>query len=179
MKSVFLIIFNTKHTLEYLDSQDEIDLNIKSMFLFFYYGMVVYFLNVEIETTLIDPFWDMIFVTSLFVFLGILKSLGLHKMNMWLKGNGSYADIQAIISHASIPIIISLSMIFFSKRIFFKDLSFDWRILYYLSWILTIKILIQGFLKYNNSNYRKTILNISPLLLFYVGLLILKFMMFK
>ncbi|WP_109851130.1 hypothetical protein [Aquimarina sp. AU58] len=120
MKSVFLILLNTKRTLEYLDDQDEIDLNIKSIFLFFYYGMVVYFLNLDIETVLINPFWDMTFVSSLFVFFGVLMSLGLHKINMWLKGNGSYADIQAVISHASIPITLSLSIIFFSKRIFLR-----------------------------------------------------------
>lgn len=169
MKSVFLILFKTRHTLTYLENQDAITLNIKSIFLLFYYGMVTFFLNVDTKTTLINPFFDMVFVVSLFIFFGVLKSLGLHKINTWLNGNGSYANIQAIISHTSIPITLSLSIIFFAKKFFLKDFDFDWKIIYYLSWIFAIKILIQGFLKYNNSNYSRMILNISPLILFYIG----------
>ncbi len=174
MKSIFLIIFNTKRTLEYLDNQDEVNLNIKSIFLFFFYGMIVFFLKIDVNTILINPYLDFVLIVFVFIFFGVLFSLILHKINMWLSGNGSYADIQSVISHTSVPITISLIIVFFSKRFFFKDLDFNWNMIFYIGWLIAMKIIIQGFFKYNNSSYIKTIINLIPLILFYIGLLLIR-----
>lgn len=173
MKSVFLILFSTKRGLDYLDKQDELDLNIKSIFLLLFYGMTVFFLIIDLKMVLINPFLDLMFIISIFIFLGLLMSLILHRINMWLIGSGSFSDVFAIISHASVPFILCFISVFFLKKILFLNPPFNLVVFYYLSWIISAKILIQGFLKYNNLDLTKMIINLSPVILLYIGNLLL------
>ncbi|WP_299186090.1 hypothetical protein [uncultured Aquimarina sp.] len=175
MKSVYTILYDTKNTLDFLDDQDEIELNIKSMFLFIFYGQIVYFKNINIDGETIHPVIDMLFTIAFILFLGTLFSLVLHKINSWLGGTASYSDVFSIISHATIPITISLIIIFFFKFLLFSEVYFNWKIIFYIGVVVGFKILIQGFLRYNSSKYLKMLLNISPIVLFYVLILMSSF----
>ncbi len=145
------------------------ELNLKSIFLFFFYGMTVYFINVYLSNSFTNNFLDFLVATMMLLFLGTLFSLILHKINIWLKGTASFADTFSILSHATIPITISLMVIFFSKYMFLKEIYFNWSIIFYIGLTIGFKILIQGFLKYNHSEYSRTVINISPIILLYLG----------
>ncbi|MFD2563682.1 hypothetical protein [Aquimarina rubra] len=167
MKSVFRILFQTRSTLEYLDNQTSLELNIKSIFLLLFYGQIIYFKNFSLDDEIVRPLLHMLFVICFVLFIATIFSLILHKINGWLRGTATYSDVFAILSHATVPITISLVVLFFVKYLLFPQLYFNSRVFFYIGLALGFKILIQGFLKYNDSKFFKMILNISPLLLFY------------
>lgn len=100
-------------------------------------------------------------------------------MGKALNGQADYVDILTVVAYSTIPAWIEVPITFYKVVVLQGDLSSSdyWIIngLHILSWVLTMKILIQGIQYFNGFGILKSVLLISPFWLFSLFLHLLPF----
>lgn len=169
MKSIVLTLFNTKRGLELLDNEFEDDLRRKSAVIFGIYAIVQFLFDFDQEKEVngfIFNFFELVLTIFLSIGVGMLSSYILFKIGQWLDGKANYVEIFSLWAYTFLPIIIGLIMVgVLKKNIFFvHDYNTPYlrNFILYISWFLSLKILVQGMIKFNQYSIKKAILNISP-----------------
>ena len=181
------ILFKTKKTLDYLDGQYADKLNIRMNLIFAFFG--AFALNIEpdlrpgesleylnglsfITLMTISILFGMVFGVLVYRFFITFILFGLSRL---LKGTGELIDLRVVLAYSLIPLIIREIMTVAYKiadkhiieipRII--DWSYDFAQIFL--WILMIKILVQGFIKFNDYGLIKGLINVSPIVLYGLG----------
>jgi hypothetical protein len=187
MITIFNILTNTKSTFDYLDNQYEDDLDANTTIIFIVFGLVI-----ATETFFKDRIsylglkW--IILTFLLgagaglIFGKFIISYLIFWIGKILKGKSEIIDIKVVVAYSLIPRIIQLPIILylgFTGK-YGQITGFEYyliNVIYIGLSLLTIKILLQGLVRFNNFGYLKAILNVSPFIL--LGLFIYSIVLFK
>jgi hypothetical protein len=175
MNSFLSIFYNSKNTFEYLDNKYSEQLNRISIFLFFSYGLltpfVLEFPGGTVLTT--DDPQIVVLIKVLFSIFGGLISVILYKyiitniifgIGKLLNGKSEWIDIQTVVAYSLIPIIL-LKLIYTLPINFASIPIWVFMITSGVSLAISVKIMIQGLMKFNKFSVSKSILNYSPFLL--------------
>ena len=107
----------------------------------------------------------------------MIASFLYYKLGKWLGGKATSTEIFSVVSYSYIPIIIGLSIIFLLKKTTFLSTeinnTYSRNTVQYISWFLSLKILGMGMVKFNKYGLKKGIVNILPIIIFYVAILLL------
>lgn len=167
MKSLLLTLFYTKKGLNILDEEFEDDLFRKSLLLFCAYGVINFILEFKPEDEENGFLLNLVYLTISiigFVIIGMVFSYILYKIGKWIHGKAKYIDLISLFAYALFPLFIGIITVRLIKR--FEYIEF----VTYLSWIISIKILFQGLVKFNKYGILKTILNLSIFFGLWIGL---------
>jgi len=171
---IFLnLLFNTSKGLNLLDEKYEDDLYRKSIFLFIVLGVVSYLSGFDLmeESRFLKGIFILFVVTILYVFLGLIYSFILLKIGRLLKGKATYTEVCSLFSYSLMPFVLSLVLIwimnnahhfFYENRLNIPVLK---KLILVISSLLSVKILLQGLIKFNNYSLLKGSVNV----LFYVA----------
>jgi len=177
MRSLLLTLFNTKRGLELLDNEFEDDLKRKGFAIFGLYAITqfLFHFNQNKETNgFVINFFELVLTVFLSILIGSLSSYILFKIGQWLGGKAKYIEIFSLLAYTFIPIIIGLITVGFLKKsgLFVHEYNTinSRNFILYLSWFFSLKILIQGLIKFNTYGIRRAILNVSPFIIFYIGI---------
>ena len=175
MNSFLSILYNSKNTFDYLDNKFSEQLNKISIFLFFTYGLLTPFVLEFPEGTILttdDPKIVLLIKILTSTFGGVMSVIlykyvitnVLYGIGKLLKGKSEWIDIQTVVAYSLIPIILL-------KLIYAIPINFESVPIWILMttngilFIISVKIIIQGLMKFNNFGITKSILNYSPILL--------------
>ena len=182
MKSIALILINQKKAFENIGSEFSDKLHRKSIYLFGFYGMVKFFFDFSKEDSQNEffiIFLELIMSVGFSILIFMCLSLLIYWSGKKLNGIAEDVDIESIVAHSLIPIIIGLLIVMILKNsLFFKS---DWNNPYsrnsvlWISWLLYIKILLQGSKRFNKFSLGKSLITISPVILINLGALIIYF----
>jgi len=167
LKAALYILFQTKKGLEILENEYEDVLYRKGILIYGIYGFVDYLFKKGIPNQSISYgyFFGLFVGIMLSIIFGLLGGQILHFIGKLLKGKANSVEIFSLLSYANIPIIIAFILVGILRGNSFVDLSFnndDTRnIIMYVSWIIYLKILIIGLIKYNKYSFLKSLINLS------------------
>ncbi|AUC14558.1 hypothetical protein BTO06_05090 [Tenacibaculum sp. SZ-18] len=145
-----------------MDNEFEDELFNKSYLLFGLFGVVNFLFNFDDTYETNKYFFHLVsFLLSVLIAIifGFISSYILFKTGKILSGKATYLDIFAVLAYSFVPLSIGLLLI-----LFFKD---TYNLILYTSYLITLKILTFGLLKYNKYGILKTIVNISVLVAFF------------
>ncbi|RZS99506.1 Yip1 family protein [Aquimarina brevivitae] len=172
MKSILFTLFQTKKGLELLDEEFEDDLRRKSTIIFALYAVVVFFFQFSVENEsngFALNFVGLLFTVFISILLCMLVALIIHKIGKLLGGKANYVEVSSLLAYAMIPTILGILILgIFNKT---DILVYDVNNVYFrsfillLSWSFSLKILIQGLLKFNQYDLGKALLTISPFII--------------
>lgn len=181
------ILFRTKKALNYLDEQYEDKLNVRINLIFAVFGSLAMNIKPElrpgesleffnglsfIALTTISILFGMVFGTLVYRYLVTYLLYGLGKL---LKGKAELIDLRVVIAFSLIPLILRelITLIFgiLNKNMIEPSKSFEYCYLsiHVLFWLLMLKILLQGLVKFNEYGIGKGILNLTPIILYGLG----------
>lgn len=118
----------------------------------------------------------------IFVSAGLSLLLGrylttyiLYAIGKLMKGKCKVVDVRAIAAYSVVPILLKLPFILylgFTEKVLNSENIFFWivSLLYLVLWLWTMKIMLQGLMKFQGFGLVKGIINMSPFLL--LGILI-------
>ena len=179
MKSIALILINQKKAFENIGSDFSDELHRKSVYIFSTYGLVNFFFNFSLEDNqegFFLNFMGLILGISISIITFMFLSYLLYWIGKRLNGIAEDMDIESIVAHSLVPIIVGLLIVMIMKKTVLIESSWNNPYLrngiLWLSWFLSIKILIQGSIRFNNFSYGKSLLTISPIILINIGFLI-------
>ncbi|WP_299715259.1 YIP1 family protein [uncultured Tenacibaculum sp.] len=183
MKSIILILFNTKKGLELLDNEFEDHLNRKSNIIFGVYAIIIFLFSFDLTAKTKIEFvfliLQLILTIGFSILVGTFFSYLLFKIGERLNGKATYIEIFSLFAYSFIPIIIGLTCIGVLKNTEFfiheYNNSYLRNSLLCISWLLSIDILFQGFIKFNKYSILNAVINIAPLLILQIGTLISNF----
>ena len=165
MKSLVLTLISTKKGLSLLDKEFEDDLLRKSLLIFSVYGIVKFILDFDEQTNKKVFFLNLIeFGMSILfsVIIGLFFSYVLYRVGKWMKGESNFIEIFSLFAYSYFPIIIGVIVIGILKKAEYKTGSFSHidlqKLILVLSWVLFIKIIFQGLIKFNKYGIKKAIL---------------------
>ena len=176
MKSLLLTLISTKKGLNILDEEFEDDLHRKSLLIFGVYGIVKFIIDFN-EHTNDKGFFLNLFEFGMYVLvsilIGFLFSYILYQVGKWIKGKGNYIEIFSLLAYSYFPIIIGLIIIGILNKTEYEIESYNninlGNVILFLSWFFSIKIILQGLIKFNKYGVIKAILNLSILIGFIIG----------
>jgi len=187
MNTFFNILFNTNDTFDYLDNQLEGKLESNSNLIFIIFGAICGIESFFKEYQYFDEYPIIIVALGIILFaIGFSLIIGrylityiLYSIGKLFSNNGKVIDIRVIVAYALIPRFLGFPIILFlslnSKPLIAGSVGY-WVLMgfNYLIWLWTLKILIQGLMKFHNYGILKGIINISPFLLLYIIMNIIK-----
>lgn len=178
MNTFFNILFKTSDTFDYLDDQfeDQLETNVNLLFVlgggvagidsffkdyhhFQEYPMIIVFLGFVLATA------------GLGLLMGrYLSTYILYGIGKLLNGKGKIIDLRIVAAYAVVPTFLKLPVILYlgiTGMVLSPEGHLYWIIsLYYLIiWLWTLKIMIQGVMKFNGFGFIKGVLNVSPYLI--------------
>lgn len=186
MKSILLTLFNTNRGLELLDDEFEDDLRRKSAVILGLYAIIHFLFDFnqekEVNGFLIN-FFELALTIFFSILIGMLCAYILFKIGQWLGGKANYVEVFSLFAYTFVPIIIGLVIVGILKKteLFVHDYNnpYSRNFILYLSWFFSLKILIQGLIKFNKYGIKKAILNISPFVVFEIGVLVYSLYLIK
>lgn len=172
MKSIALILLSQKKAFENIGSEFTDELHKKSIYIFGVYGLTIFFSHFSLEENQ-KGFYLNLLNLVLIITISIISFVIISYLIFWIskKLNGIAEDmeIESIISHSLIPIILSLLIILFLKESPLVESTWNTPYLrnglIWLSWFFSIFILIQGTKWFNEFSYMKCLLAISPIII--------------
>lgn len=176
MKSVWLILFNQRKAFERIDKTYNDELNRKSIYLFSAYAIARFIYDYDPWRNPDGIIYNL-FLLLLVVGISILIFMVLSVLITWigrkLNGVAKKEDIESIIAHSLIPVIIGLLVVWWLKK---STLSIEnWNGSYLrnslliISWLFSLKILVSGVKYFNKFTYAKSLITILPIVLINIG----------
>ena len=192
MIAILKILYKTKDTLDYLDDKYEDELDTNCYLIFMVLGAISGFESFYRDLDHIKDFtgnggliifW--IFSAALGAGLGVLigrylLTYTLYGIGRLIKGIGEVIDIRVVAAYSMIPTIFKLPVILYlglSDK-FNGIVGFEYwviNVFYFLIWIWTLKIMIQGVMRFHKFGIGKALITISPLLIIGFGLYFLTY----
>ena len=186
MIPIFKILYKTKDTFDYLDNKYEDELETNCNLIFIILGAISGFESFYLDLDYIKNFtgngeiiilW--ILSTALGAGFGVLigrylLTYTLYGIGRLIKGIGEVVDIRAVVAYSMIPLVFKLPAILYlglSDK-FNGIVGIDYwviNVFYFLIWIWTLKIMIQGVMRFHKFGFGKTLITISPLLIIGFG----------
>lgn len=192
MVAILKILFSTKDTFDYLDDQYEDELDTNCNLIFMILGTISGFESFYRDLDHIKDFTGnggviILWVLSAALGAGIgllvgryLLTYTLYGLGKLVKGIGEIVDIRVVAAYSMIPAIFKLPVVIYlglSDK-FHGIVGIEYWVIntfYFLIWIWTLKIMIQGIMRYNRFGIGKALITISPFLILGFGLFILTF----
>lgn len=180
MKSIILILFNQKKAFEEIGNDYADELHTKSLFIFAFYGFLTFLLNFESinnEQGFFLNLIELVISISFSILILTILSFLIYWIGRRLKGKAESVDIESVIAHSLIPLILGLVITTLLKKTNLIELN--WNNPYLRNTILWISILfalniqIQGLKKFNSFSWLKSLVSLSPIILINIGFLIL------
>lgn len=179
MKTIFTLLINTRKGLVLLDNEFEDELWRKSYIIFGVYAIVhflFHFLETEDTNSFLINLFGLVISIPVNILLGMVFALILHKIGQRLGGNASYIEVFSLLAYAQLPIVIGLIIVGILKYTTIITSDYNNYMLrnsiLLLSYILFLKIMIQGLTKFNHYKIKIAIINIAPFIILELGLLI-------
>jgi hypothetical protein len=184
------ILFQTRKAFDYLDEQYESDLETNCTLIFGLLGGInglnsffkekSYFIEHSDERFLIAFMIAGIAFGAVFgVLIGkYLTTYILYGLGKLLKGAGEVIDIRVVAAYSLIPGVLRLPFVIYfginANEI--TDPQIFWIVdsISALIWFWTIKIMIQGIMRFNDFGFIKSLINISPIILIGLFWILLK-----
>jgi hypothetical protein len=178
MNTFIKILYRTSATFDYLDDQFEDKLEVNSNLLFMlvgaFSGVDSFFKDHQYfsEYPIVLVVFGFILVSAGFSLLigRYLTTYVLYGIGKLIKGKGKIIDIRVVAAYSVVPILFKLPVIlyfgFTDNVLSTGSISYWFLISFYLIlWLWTLKIMIQGVMKYQEFGILKGIINVSPFLL--------------
>lgn len=162
MKSIFFSIIWSSKGFNLMDNEYEDELFNKSYLLFGLFGVVNFLFNFDDTYETYKYFFHLIsFLLSILIAIifGFISSYILFKTGKILSGKATFLDVFAVLAYSFVPLSIGLLLI-----LFFKD---AYNLILYASYLIALKILTFGLLKYNKYGILKAIINTIVLIAFF------------
>lgn len=175
------ILFQTRKTFDYLDDQFEDDLETNCTFIFGLLGAIGGLNSFFKERAHFIDFSDsrflILFLIAAIAFGAVfgvligkyLQTYVLFGVGRLLKGSAEVIDIRVVAAYSLIPGILRLPVIIYLGTTDNASLSSEFfliiNILTYIIWIWTLKIMLQGIMRFNKFGILKALINISPILI--------------
>ena len=180
-------MYKTNDTFDYLNDKYEDELDTKCYLIFLALGAITGFESYYRDLDHFKEFtgnggliilWilSIVFGAGLSVLVGrYFLTYMLYGLGKLLRGKGEVIDIRVVIAYSMIPIFFKLPVILYlglSVKFNVNGVFEYWyiNVFYFLIWIWTLKIMIQGIIKFNKFGYGKAVITISPLLIVVLGL---------
>lgn len=178
MNTFYTILNKTKSTFDYLDNQDEDGLDANCSLIFMLYGSILGFDSLFKDYQYFNDI-PLIFLAVGFLLIGagLGYLLGRHLITYilfgigkLLNGKGKLIDIRTVAAYSFIPSLLKLLPILVLGIIgetIHKGSIIFWSLFafYFVIWLWSIKIMIQGLLKFQKFGFIKSIINICPFLI--------------
>ncbi|NOU59645.1 YIP1 family protein [Marinifilum caeruleilacunae] len=178
MRTFLNILFKTSTTFDDLDDQFEDNLEANANLLFMLVGMVsgidLFFKDHQYfkEYPIIIVALGFILVSAGFslVIGRYLTTYILYAIGKLIKGKSKIIDMRVVAAYSAIPILLKLPVILyfgFTGNILVTGSISYWILssFYLVLWVWTLKIMLQGVMKFQEFGFVKGIINISPFLL--------------
>ncbi|WP_282016593.1 YIP1 family protein [Marinifilum flexuosum] len=178
MNTFLNILFKTSDTFDYLDDQFEDQLETNANLLFMLAGAVSgidsFFKDYHHfqEYPLLIVFLGFVLATAgLGLLMGrYLSTYILYGIGKLLNGKGKIIDIRTVAAYSVVPIFMKFPVVLYlgiTGDLLSPKGYLYWIIsLYYLIiWLWTLKIMIQGVMRFNGFGFIKGVINVSPYLI--------------
>ena len=187
MVAILKILFKTKTTYDYLDNQYEDELDTNCDWIFMIFGAISGFESFYRDLDHIIGFTGnigLIFLWILSVAFGAglglligkyLLTYTLYGLGRLIKGIGEVIDIRVVAAYSMIPTIFKLPIVIYiglSDK-FNNVVGLEYWVIngfYFLIWIWTLKIMIQGVMRFHKFGIGKALITISPFLIIGLGI---------
>ena len=161
-----------------LDDEYEDDLYKKSILIFGIYGLVSLLTNAKIAQEPIKFFFslfELLIGILVSILIGMAISFLLYKLGKWIGGKATSTEILAVVSYSYIPVIIVLAVVNLLKQTGVFTVTINTanvrNTILLLSCLLSLKILVMGMIKFNRYSFVKGLINASPIIVFFIGIL--------
>lgn len=178
MNTFVNILFKTSDTFDYLDDQFEEELETNANLLFMMGGAVSgidsFFKDYHHfqEYPLIIVFLGFVLATAgLGLLMGrYLSTYILYGIGKLLNGKGKIVDIRVVAAYSAVPIFMKLPIVLYlgiTGVVLNPEDHLYWIIssYYLIIWLWTLKIMLQGVMKFNGFGFIKGVINVSPYLI--------------
>ncbi|RKD94092.1 YIP1 family protein [Marinifilum flexuosum] len=178
MNTFLNILFKTSDTFDYLDDQFEDQLETNANLLFMLAGAVSgidsFFKDYHHfqEYPLLIVFLGFVLATAgIGLLMGrYLSTYILYGIGKLLNGKGKIIDMRVVVAYSVVPIFMKFPVVLYlgiTGDLLSPKGYLYWIIsLYYLIiWLWTLKIMIQGVMRFNGFGFIKGVINVSPYLI--------------
>ncbi len=175
MKTIFHILFNTPKGLKFLDEQYEDDLYRGSLVIFVLTGLVSFISNFDFleESKFLIALLFLVLTICAYIILGMVYAFILHRIGRLLKGEASFTEVCSLYAYSLIPqiLLFIVFLIIDNLHHFYLDTELVnsqivKKSLLIVTSIISVKILVQGMIKFNRYNMLRAIINILPSIIF-------------
>ncbi len=186
MVTILKILFKTKDTYDYLDNKSEDELDTNCNLIFGIFGAILGFEFFYRDLNHIKDFTGnggLITLCILSAALGAgfglligryLLTYTLYGLGRLTKGIGEVVDIRVVAAYSMIPTILKLPIVLYLglSGKFNNVVGLEYWVIngfYFLIWIWTLKIMIQGLMRFHKFGIGKALITITPLLIIGLG----------
>nr|WP_321408990.1 Yip1 family protein [uncultured Carboxylicivirga sp.] len=180
MNVTLKILYKTKSTFDYLNNQYENKLSKNCILIFITLGAISGFESFYRELSHIKDYMTngeltiLLFLSTVIgaglgvVIGGYIITYAIYLFGKLLKGIGDLIDIRVVVAYSMIPSVLKLPVLLYlglsDKLNGIAGFEF-WviNIFYLLIWVWSLKIMIQGIIRFHNFELWKAILTTSPL----------------
>ncbi|MDO6739408.1 YIP1 family protein [Wenyingzhuangia sp. 2_MG-2023] len=176
MNSFIQIFINSKKAFKNIENDFSDELHTKSIIVFVIYGLLSFIEKFSIENKKEGFFLQfslLIMKVSLTILILLLFSYLIYWIGKKLKGVAEYIDIESVVAHSLIPLIISSIIILVLKKTIIFDSNWNNEYLrnsvIIITNLISLRILYLGSKRFNKFSLKKSLISISPKILVYVG----------
>lgn len=169
MKTLLLLIFTPKKGALNFQNRYRDDLYKEGMFLAFLYAIIFSFNSIfQPSESLILSILGQIISLCLWLLTCMILSFIIYKIGAWLNGNSNYKETFTLLMYAFFPIFFSRLIVEFLINPDIRNYEFNTptvrNCIVILSWIISLRMLLIGFIKIYQINFTKALIVISPIL---------------